>query len=163
MADSQKKGGAVSHYCRVNMKKSNFLPRTCRPNCLKQYLWVTEVLHSLQQLELPHVFDQFSPLDKLCEAEGVELVEGLEAASSGLFSTRQFVEGMVADRQKKRGPVSHYCRVNMEKSISSREHVGQTALNNIFGSRKCFSPCNNLSCLKSRKGSVLPFRQALRG
>ena len=43
---------------------------------------------------------QFSPLDKLCEAEGVELVEGLEAASSGLFSTRQFVEGIVANTQQ---------------------------------------------------------------
>ena len=63
---------------------------------------------------------QFSPLDKLCEAEGVELVEGLEAASSGLFSTRQLVEGMVADSQKKGGPVSHHCHRNMMKDQSSQ-------------------------------------------
>ena len=57
----------------------------------------------------------------------MELVDGVEAASSGLFSTRQFVEGMVAHSQKKGGAVSHHCRVNMKKSISSREHVNQTA------------------------------------
>ena len=77
-------------------------PENMSATGLKQYLRVgksnTELLPALSDL-LPPVKGktQFSPLAKLCEAEGAEVVRGLEAAILGQFPIQRVAAGMVAD------------------------------------------------------------------